>query len=92
MHGCEKMVSGGYISAALMRTQEKLLEQLRRSGIQPDTATKILTILVQGDVKHLAAVKRALVIDGQVMNVIICGIATAANHSANHWVLCSPGG
>ena len=75
-----RTLAAGYRSIVLARTPVKLLEQLQRRGLQPDTVKKTLTV-AQGDVKDLAAVKKALVIDGQVVDVIMCGIGNATNHS-----------
>ncbi|KAI9739148.1 MAG: hypothetical protein M1834_007361 [Cirrosporium novae-zelandiae] len=78
--GCAKAclvhaLSAGYDTIALARTPSKLTALLRESGVKEEDLDNHLTI-VDGNVKDTEAVKRALVLNGKVVDIIISGIGS----------------
>ena len=66
-------LNAGYDCIALARTPAKLTESMKHKGVSTSALDQRLTI-IQGDVKDVEAVKRALQLNGQVVDTIVCGI------------------
>ena len=79
-------LNAGYDCIALARTPAKLTKSMKDKGVNASTLDQHLTI-VEGNVKDVEAVKRALQLNGQVVDTIVCGIGGTP---ALQWSLLTP--
>lgn len=66
-------LNAGYDCIALARTPAKLTKSMKDKGVSTSALDQHLTI-IEGNVKDVEAVKRALQLNGQVVDTIVCGV------------------
>jgi len=66
-------LKAGYSCIALARTPAKLTDSMRNKGVDSNLTDRNLTI-VEGNAKDVESVKRALKLDGRVVDVLVSGI------------------
>ena len=66
-------LNAGYDCIALARTPAKLTQSMKSKGVSSEALDQHLTI-IQGNIQDVEAVKRALQLNGEVVDTIVCGI------------------
>ena len=79
-------LNAGYDCIALARTPAKLTKSMKDKGVSASALDSHLTI-IEGNAKDVDVVKRALQLNGQVVDTIVCGVGATP---ALQWSLWCP--
>ena len=74
-HCLANTLKAGYDCIALARTPAKLTKSMKDKGVSTEALDQHLTI-VEGNVKDVEAVKKALQLNGQVVDTVVSGIGS----------------
>ena len=78
-------LNAGYDCIALARTPAKLTKSMKDKGVSPTALDEHLTI-IEGNAKDVEAVKRALQLNGQVVDTIVCGVGGTPQLQWSLWL------